>query len=122
MRYSSKKLNHPGRFTTSTRKMDVYLEEVCPNKSDIDDKAKVYAYSYEDHLVHEALEMYEEEQAEIDDMLEQDFHRQLHTQDTVIEYAIALYRVRRIIFYLRERFNNANSIDSLMESFEGMST
>jgi len=102
--------------------MDVYLEEVCPNKSDIDDKAKVYAYSYEEHLVHEALEMYEEEEAEIDDMLEQDFHRQLHTQDTVIEYAIALYRVRRIIFHLRERFNNSNEMNCLMESFEGMST
>jgi hypothetical protein len=102
--------------------MDEYLESVCPNKLDTDKKAKEYAYSYQQEEVHLVLEQYEEEEAEIVDLLDQDFHRQLLTDDTVIEYAINLYRIRRIIFYLRERFHGNNSMNELMDCFESMNT
>jgi len=102
--------------------MDDYLESVCTNKEIIDKKAQEYASSYQEQYVQQALEHYEEEEAEILDMLDQDFHRQLHTEETVMEYATALYRVRRIVFYLRERFNALNGIDELMESFQSMNT
>ena len=102
--------------------MDEYLESLCPDKLDTDKKAKEYAYSYSQEEVHLILEQYEEEEAEIVDLLDQDFHRQLLTDDTVLEYAVTLYRVRRIIFYLRERFHGNNAIDELMDCFESMNT
>ena len=102
--------------------MDDYLESVCTNKEAIDKKAKEYASSYQEQYVQQALEHYDEEEAEIVDMLDQDFHRQLHTEETIMEYATALYRVRRIVFYLRERFNALNGMDQLMDAFEEMST
>jgi len=102
--------------------MDEYLESVCPNKDDTDKSAKEHAYSYQEAQVHEALEQYEEEEAEIVSLLDEDFHRGLLTDDTVLEYAVNLYRIRRIIFHLRERFHGNNDMNELMDCFESMNT
>lgn len=100
--------------------MDDHLESLCPNKEDIDKMAKEYAYSYEENQVHRVLEQYEEEEAEIIGILDDDLHQPVHTEEAIMEYAKMLYRVRRIIIYLRERFHNY--VDELMESFQSMKT
>jgi hypothetical protein len=102
--------------------MDKILEALCKRKVPIDTEAKLYAHAYSSSQVHEALEYHEEEESEIVDMIEQDFHRQLHSEETINEYADALYRIRRVIFYLRERFNKDEAMDELMESFQEMAT
>jgi hypothetical protein len=105
--------------------MDEYLDSVCPNKHEIDKNAKEYAYSYQEEVVHLTLEQYEEEEAEIVGLLDEDYHRQLLTEDTIMEYATNLYRIRRVIFYLRERFHGIienNTMDELMYCFESMNT
>jgi hypothetical protein len=102
--------------------MDLILESLCKRKVPIDAEAKLYAHAYSSSQVHEALEYHEEEESEIVDMIEQDFHRQLHNEETINEYADGLYRVRRIIFYLRERFTKDESMDELMGSFQQMAT
>jgi hypothetical protein len=105
--------------------MDEYLDSVCPNKHEIDKNAKEYAYSYQEEEVHLTLEQYEEEEAEIVGLLDEDYHRQLLTEETIMEYATNLYRIRRVIFYLRERFHGIienNTMDELMDCFESMNT
>jgi len=105
--------------------MDDHLESLCPNKEEIDKMAKEFAYSYKDNEVHRVLEQYEEEEAEIVEVLDQDLQQPVHTEEAIMEYGKMLYQVRRIIFYLRERFNKMLQnieVDELMESFQGMNT
>jgi len=102
--------------------MDIVLESMCTKKLIIDTEAKLYASACDASQIQQAIEHHEEEESDILDMIDQDFHRQLHTEETIMEYAEAIYRVRRIIFHLRERFNKENSMDELMESFQDMTT
>jgi hypothetical protein len=105
--------------------MDAVLESMCNKKEALDLEARVYAYTWvEEHLV-QLITHFEEEEAEIVDMVEQDINRQLQDEVTVMEYADALYRVRRVIFHLRERYTNLtedSSMTDLMSTFNTMST
>jgi 6-phosphogluconate dehydrogenase len=102
--------------------MDLILESLCKKKVPIDTEARLYAYAYSGSQIEEAIEYHQEEESDIVDMIEQDFNRQLHNEETINEYADALYRVRRIIFHLRARSNKDESMDELMESFQEMAT
>jgi len=105
--------------------MDDHLELLCENKEEVDKMAKQYAYSYQDNQVHQVLEQYEEEEAEIVEVLDQDLQQPVHTEEAIMEYGKILYQIRRVVFYLRERFHTIienNSMDELMESFQGMNT
>ena len=105
--------------------MDAMLESMCNKKEALDLEARVYAYTWvEEHLM-QLITHFEEEEAEIVDMVEQDFHRHLYDEVTVMEYADALYRVRRVIFHLRDRYTKLtedSSMTDLMSSFNTMST
>jgi len=102
--------------------MDEVLESMCSKKIRIDAEAKLHAYTYSSSQVQEAIKYHQEEESDVVDMIEQDFHRQLHDEDTIAEYADSIYRVRRIIFHLRERSNKDESMDELMECFQEMAT
>jgi len=102
--------------------MDDYLELICNNKEHLDTNARKRAYSYPEKHVKEALDYYTDEEAEIMDMLDQDFHRQLHTEETVMEYADGLFHIRRIIFYLNERLASKGEVDELTNVFQEMAT
>lgn len=102
--------------------MDLILESLCKKKVPIDAEARLYAYAYSGSQIEEAIEYHQEEESDIVDMIEQDFNRQLHSEETINEYADALYRIRRIIFHLRKRSNKDESMDELMESFQEMAT
>jgi hypothetical protein len=104
--------------------MDAVLESMCNKKEQLEAEARLYVYSWgEDHLV-QLVVHFEEEEAEIVDMFEQDFHKLLHDEETVTEYADALFRVRRVIFHLRDRYNKLmdSSMNDLVSSFNTMQT
>jgi hypothetical protein len=98
--------------------MEEYLETLCPNKEMINALAKDFAAKTPAEQIQKAIQHYEEEEADILDMLDQDFHRQIHTEETIMDCAEDLYRVRRILMHLRERLE----VDSLMKTFEAMET
>ena len=105
--------------------MEDLLETINDRKQYIDINAKAFASTYDNNHLLQAIEFHEEEYAEIIDLIQQDFSRQLHTEETMIEYAEALFLSMRTIVYLRERFHKIiedNSMDELMDSFQSMST
>lgn len=105
--------------------MEDLLETINDKMPHIDVNAYQQASTYQDEQLLQAIEFYEEEHAEIIDLIQQDFSRQLHTEETIQEYAEALYLSIRTIFHLKERFYriiNNNSMDELMDSFQSMST
>lgn len=103
--------------------MDDLFEAVF-DKDEVDEKAKECAYRYKDEEVFQALEHYELQEAEIQEMLNEDFHRQIHSQETIMEYAEALYNIVRIVHYLRERFFTGpdDSMEGIEEEFAAMTT
>ena len=105
--------------------MEALLESIKDRKPHIDAKAKAVALSYDNNHLLQAIEYHEQEHAEIIDLFHQDFSRQLHTEETIIEYAEALFLSMQTVFHLRERFYKIidnNSMDDLMDSFGAMST
>ena len=99
--------------------MEDILDVFCDKDGTIDLMSKEYVYKYKEECLLQAIEHYKGQEAEINDLIEQDYHRQLHTEDTVMEYATILYRVRRILYYLNERLY---SIDDMINNFQGMKT
>ena len=99
--------------------MEDILDVICDKDGAIDLMSKEYAYKYKEEQLLEVIEHYKGEEAEINELIEQDYHRQLHTEDTIMEYAIILYRVRRILYYLNKRLN---PMDDMINTFQGMKT
>jgi hypothetical protein len=53
-----------------------------------------------EHL-EEAIEYFEEQEAELEDMMVQDYRNGLHTEETIATYIKAIQRTRDILFCLR---------------------
>jgi hypothetical protein len=90
------------------------MEDPCLFDEDRE-AAEEYASRVKEEDLVEAIEYFEEEEAEIEDLLAQDYHRQLHTEETLAEYTMAIRRIRDIIFYLRKRYYDGPEEDDGME-------
>ena len=87
------------------------MEELCLCEETF--SAEDYANKVKEEHLLEAIEHFEEEEAEIEDLLAQDYHRQLHTEETLAEYIKAIRRVRDILYYLRRRFFDGPEEDQM---------
>ena len=94
------------------------MEDLCLCEEEF--SAEDYANKVKEEHLLEAIEHFEEGEAEIEDLLAQDYHRQLHTEETLAEYVNAIRRVREILYYLRRRFFDGPEEDEMSDIISEM--
>jgi hypothetical protein len=76
--------------------------------------AEDYVSRIPEEHIEEAIEYFEEQEAELEDMMLHDHRNGLHTEETIATYIKAIQRTRDILFCLRKRFYDGPEEDDGM--------
>ncbi len=84
--------------------MDIYGVYTDQEEAALKKEAYKFAASIDENNLEDAIEHYNKQDAEVEDMLTKDYYTANFNEEEAIHYARILVRIRYLLFYMRRRF------------------